>query len=78
MEEKKKSLYKRKSTKTINDCKQFLQHIQLPALSEIQKEILKKPLTLRELEIALKNLHNGKSPGNDGLTREFYVVFLEK
>ena len=32
-------------------------------------------LTVRELEIALKNSQNGKSPGNDGLTREYYVVF---
>ena len=70
-------LYKRKSTKTINDCKQFLQQIQLPALSDIQNEILKKPLTKRELEISLKNSQNGKSPGNDGLTREFYIVFGE-
>ena len=69
------NLYKRKSTKTINECKQFLQQIQLPALSDIQNEILKKPLTKRELEISLKNSQNGKSPGNDGLTREFYVVF---
>jgi len=30
---------------------------------------------MRELEISLKNSQNGKSPGNDGLTREFYVVF---
>ena len=30
---------------------------------------------MRELEISLKNSKIGKSPGNDGLTREFYVVF---
>ena len=63
------NLYTRKSSKTIDQCKQFLQQIDLPSLSEIQNEILNKPLTLRELEISIKNSHNGKSPGNDGLTR---------
>ena len=38
-------------------------------------KLLNKPLTIRKLEIAFKNYHNGKSPGNEGLTREFYVVF---
>ena len=38
-------------------------------------EMLKKPFTITELEEAIKNSQNGKSPGNDGLTRDFYIVF---
>ena len=68
-------LYKRRSNKTFDQCKQFLEQLSLPSLLDLQNEVLKKPLTMRELEIALKNSKNGKSPGNDGLTREFYVVF---
>ena len=41
----------------------------------MQNEILKKPLSIEELENSIKNSQNGKSPGNDGLTREFYIVF---
>jgi len=69
------NLFKRKSTKTFDSCKEFLQQQPLPHLSFAQNEIKKKTLTIRELEVSLKNSHNGKSPGNDGLTREFYVVF---
>ena len=36
---------------------------------------MNEPLTLAELENSIKNSQNGKSPGNDGLTREFYIVF---
>ena len=68
-------LYKRRSNKTFDQCKQFLEQLSLPSLSDLQNEVLKIPLTMRELEIALKNSKNGKSPGNDGLTREFYIVF---
>ena len=32
-------------------------------------------LTTEELKLALKGMENGKSPGNDGLVREFYIVF---
>ena len=32
-------------------------------------------MTLDELKLAIKNSQNGKSPGNDGLTREFFIVF---
>ena len=37
--------------------------------------MLKNPLTISELKEAIKNSQNGKSPGNDGRTREFYIVF---
>ena len=47
----------------------------LPLVTEQQNEILKKPLSIDELENSIKNSDNGKSPGNDGLPREFYIVF---
>ena len=36
---------------------------------------MNKPLTIEDLQEAIKNSKNGKSPGSDGLTKEFYVVF---
>ena len=33
-------------------------------------------ITLEESEHAVSTLHDNKSPGNDGLTSEFYKTFL--
>ena len=35
----------------------------------------KKRVTEKELFIALQSMENNKSPGNDGLTKEFYITF---
>ena len=69
------NLFKRNSTLSVEQCLQFLDNIELPFLTPAQNEKLRKPLSITEIEYALKNSKNGKSPGNDGLTREFYVVF---
>ena len=69
------NLFKRKSTLSVEQCLQFLDNIELPFLKPAPSEKLKKPLSITEIEYALKNSKNGKNPGNDGLTREFYVVF---
>ena len=37
--------------------------------------MLNKPITIEDLKAAIKNSQSGKSPGSDGLTREFYIVF---
>ena len=52
-----------------------MQNIDLPKVSIDQNDTLKKQLTLEELESAIKNSDNGRSPGNDGLPREFYIFF---
>lgn len=41
-------------------------------LKEEDKKILEEDLTTSELESALKQMKNGKSPGIDGITSEFY------
>ena len=69
------SLFSRKSQLSSDECKQFLENLKLPKVSHELNEMLKNPLTITELEEAIKNSQNGKSPGNDGLTREFYIVF---
>ncbi|CAH1233540.1 ZCCHC3 [Branchiostoma lanceolatum] len=40
-------------------------------------ESLDGNLTLAELEAAVKGMENGKSPGSDGLPKEFYIKFRE-
>jgi hypothetical protein len=38
-------------------------------------EQMENPLTMVELETALRSLPNGKSPGLDGLPKIFYLTF---
>jgi mannosylglycoprotein endo-beta-mannosidase len=47
----------------------------IPQLSEVESESLEKPLTKKELQLILEKCANNKSPGNDGLTKEFYLHF---
>ena len=68
-------LFKRKSNKTKQECLPFLQAQNLPELNDEHLELLNKPITKMDLENAIKNSQSGKSPGSDGLTREFYIVF---
>ena len=41
------------------------------------KKVCEEKLTVKECFDTLLNMSNGKSPGNDGLTKEFYVCFWE-
>ena len=50
----------------------------LPKLDEIESNSLEGLLTLEEASIALKNMKNGKSPGTDGITVEFFKVFWKQ
>jgi hypothetical protein len=47
----------------------------LPKVSEVDKINCDKNLTIEEIGIALKGLQNGKSPGTDGFTPDFYKFF---
>ena len=53
----------------------FLDHCLQPILSEDSKNNCEGALTNAEYFKALQTFRNGKSPGNDGLTAEFYKVF---
>ena len=53
----------------------FLDDCLLPTLTDDAKNMCEGALTNSECFNALQRFHNGKSPGNDGLTAEFYKVF---
>ena len=76
-----KNFFQSKYTRTCNvseqDCSEFLSKINLPRLSAEQARHCDGPLTSDEVLLALKSMQNGKSPGNDGLTKEFYVYFFD-
>ena len=54
----------------------FLDQIRT-SVSEAGLVTLDERLSLPELDLALRGMHNGKSPGSDGLPKEFYVTFWD-
>ena len=54
-----------------------MKYINTPKLSTQQKMLCEEKLTVKECFGTLLAMSNGKSPGNDGLTKEFYICFWE-
>ena len=50
----------------------------IPKLDEPRSRQLEGPLTLEEISSSLKNMSNGKSPGSDGFTSEFFKCFWRR
>ena len=69
-----KDLYTSKETHE-NIQHKFLYSPTLPKLKDEEKNECEGKLTNPECFKALKSFENGKSPGNDGLTTEFYLHF---
>ena len=55
--------------------KQFLENLNLPKLSDAEKIACDEELTINDLKEALLSMEGGKSPGNNGLNKEWYVFF---
>ena len=53
----------------------FVEKVSIPKLTEAQKEKCEQKLTVNECYNSLKSFQKNKTPGNDGLTVEFYLVF---
>ena len=67
-----------KSDKRSSKCyiAQLLSSIQIPCLAEEQSAKCEILIFEGEVICALKNMPKNKSPGNDGLTKEFYETFF--
>ena len=55
----------------------FLTGISMPKLSDAQRLKCEEKLTVSECYNALKSFQKNKTPGNDGLTAEFYLAFWQ-
>ena len=55
----------------------FVENVVLPQLSEVDKNYPEGKLSAEECRQILKTFSNGKSPGEDSFTVEFYVQFFE-
>ena len=69
-----KTLYSKDITLK-NDTDAFLTEFNQTILNENDKDSCEGKITEAECSIALKEMNNGKSPGSDGLTTEFYKIF---
>ena len=58
-----------------NNLETYLNTISFPELTKGKSKTLDGRITEEELLIALQSMENNKSPGNDGLTKEFYTTF---
>ena len=50
----------------------------MPQLNQIDRNRCEGIIRKRECWDALSSMNNNKSPGNDGLSKEFYICFFEK
>ena len=73
-----KSLFERRDQIDKMNHKTLLESIPLPSVTNDQKVVYDNDLTDKELFDALKGIPNKKSPGNDGLTKEFYETFWDE
>ena len=71
------NLFTKKCSMSSNQCTQFLRNANLPLISDEHKTSCDKTITLEEIKENLFNMNGGKSPGNDGLSVEFYKFFWE-
>ena len=67
-----KLFLKKYKQKTAAQIKRFLNHINIQKLSEDKAKLCELDLSKEDFQDSLKNMQNDKSPGNDGLTKEFF------
>jgi len=68
-------LYSEKACKKEEEIKAYLQQVETKTLNSHDKAICEGLLTVKECESVLKTMKNNKSPGNDGISVEFYKKF---
>ena len=70
-------LYSQSGHHTLNEYNIYLQKTVLPTITEETKAICDANITHNEIKTAIKELHNNKTPGPDGLPVEFYKLFCD-
>ena len=71
------NLFKEKLKMNSESPNNFLNDLSIPSLSETQKQICEEELTEKDIYESMISFDNNKSPGNDGLTKEFYQTFWQ-
>ena len=69
------TIFRNTSANTLENCESFLNEVSVPKLNYEDAIICEGDLNKTELLKVLKSMQNNKTPGNDGLTKEFYETF---
>ena len=72
-----KGLFSENLNVSKNEIMQFLNLVSIPRLTEDLSRDCEIILSEKDILLVIKGMPNNKSPGNDGLTKEFYEVFWE-
>ena len=72
-----RDLYTSGKTFSQDEYDEFIQHLQIPKLSDEDRDNLEGPLCYEECKNVLESLQKDKSPGEDGFTMEFYKLFYD-
>ena len=72
-----RDLYTSKISRAQSEFDQFTQNLTTPQLLNDERDELEGILTFEECKDTLKSFSNGKSPGEDGFTVEFYRSFFD-
>ena len=68
------NLYKSQNIKN-NKIDEYLNNFIPEKLNDLQKHLLSTFISTDEIKLAINNMNLNKSPGEDGLTAEFYKPF---
>ena len=72
------NLYNSQATDAQDSLKIFTESMEIPKLHDADRDVLDGPLTYEECKKSLlETFGNGKSPGEDGFTVEFYKYFFD-
>ncbi|XP_051794339.1 calcium-binding mitochondrial carrier protein SCaMC-2-B isoform X1 [Acanthochromis polyacanthus] len=71
------ALYSSDSTAEASDFEGFLKDLNLPVVNPNQITDLERDISAAEISLAIKDMQNGKSPGPDGFTTDFFKKFSD-
>ena len=70
-------MYTSAKTFSQEEYDEFTQHLQIPKLSDDDRDNLEGPLSYDECKNVLESFQSDKAPGEDGFTVEFYKFFYD-
>ena len=71
------NFYNSQATDAQDSFEIFPESMEIPKLHDADRDVLDGPLTYEECKKSMETFGNGKSPGEDGFTVEFYKYFFD-
>ena len=72
------TLFKQNSSKTTVERQEFLSSLDTETFTNQQSDLSENEIRENDLFDSVKSKNNNKTPGNDGLTNEFYKTFWDE